>query len=410
MDLKRIAFKYESPAIFTKKKGYHHIFLKKANGVYFWDTEGKKYLDMTSFFGVMNFGHSPDFILNEIKRMKNTLIHGLGDIFSNIYRVLLAEKICKIIGNDYQAIILNTGSEVCEIAIKTAYLYTKKEYVISFENSYHGLTGFSLSLTDRFQKNFFIPFVYKKIKRLSFPEDEAKAEKTLDKVKRLIKRFPVSSIILEPIQARGGINLPPFPFIKELASICKREDIILIFDEIFTGLGRTGKMFAYEWFDVKPDIICIGKGIASGFPLSICAGKKDMMNAWKNKEEETLHASTFAGHPLSSFIAIKFLEKLEKFDLKKEVIEKGDYILNYLKDLKEKYGVLKKIKGKGLLIGIETNLAKEIWKELLFKQRILTLLEGKELNTVALTPPFVITYSQIDEFFNKFEKVLRKKL
>lgn len=410
MDLKRIAFKYESPAIFIKKKNHHHIFLKKAKGVYFWDIKGKKYLDMTSFFGVMNLGHSPDFILNEIKRMENVLIHGLGDIFSNIHRVLLVEKICKMIGNDYQSIILNTGSEVCEIAVKTAYLYTKKEYIISFENSYHGLTGFSLSLTDRFQKNFFSPFVYKKIKRLPFPENEDKAEKVLHMLERLIKRFQVSSVILEPIQVRGGINLPPVFFIKEIASICKREGIILIFDEIFTGLGRTGKMFAYEWFDVKPDIICIGKGIASGFPLSICVGKKNIMNAWKNEGEETLHASTFAGHPFSSFIAIKFLDKLQKIDLKKEVIEKGNYILKYLENLKEKFGIIKKVKGKGLLIGVETNFSKEIWKELLFKQKVFTLLEGKDLNTIALTPPFIISYSQIDEFFNKFEKVLRNKL
>ncbi len=410
MDFKKLAFKYESPAIFIKRRNYLHLFLKKAKGVYFWDEGGKRYLDMTSFFGVMNFGHSPDFILKDIKKIDKILIHGLGDLFSNVYRVLLAEKICKMIKGDYQAIILNTGSEVCEIAIKTAYLYTKKEYIISFENSYHGLTGLSLSLTDRFQKKFFIPFIYKKIKRLPFPEDEVKAEKTLDKVKRLIKRVPVSSIILEPIQARGGINLPPFFFIKELASICKKEDIILIFDEIFTGLGRTGKIFAYEWFDVKPDILCIGKGIASGFPLSICVGKKDIMNAWKNKEEETLHASTFAGHPFSSFIAIKFLEKLERFDLKKEVIEKGDYILKNLESLKEKFDIIKKIKGKGLLIGIETDFAKKLWKKLLFEQKILTLLEGINLNIIALAPPFIINYSQIDEFLNKFEKVLKKKL
>lgn len=410
MDFKKIAFKYESPAIFVKREDYSHIFLKKAKGVYFWDVKGKKYLDMTSFFGVMNFGHSPDFILNKIKKIDKILIHGLGDLFSNIYRVILADKICKMIGNDYQAIILNTGSEVCEIAMKTSYLYTKNEYIISFENSYHGLTGFSLSLTDRFQKNFFSPFLYKKIKRLPFPEKEEEAEKVLYMFERVIKKFQVSSVILEPIQVRGGINLPPVFFIKEIANICKREGIILIFDEIFTGLGRTGKIFAYKWFGVKPDILCIGKSIASGFPLSICVGKKNIMDAWKNKEEETLHASTFAGHPFSSFIAIKFLEKLEKLDLKKEVIEKGNYILNHLKNLNEKFGIIKKIKGKGLLIGIEMDFAKEIWKELLFKQKILTLLEGKNLNTIALAPPFIINYSQIDEFFNKFEKVLRKKL
>jgi len=410
MNLKEIAFKYESPAMFLKIRDFPHIFLKKAKGVYFWDTEGKKYLDMTSFFGVMNFGHSPDFIFKDIIKNKEILIHGLSDLFSNFYRVKLAEKICNLIGKDYEAIFLNTGSEAIEIAIKTAYLYTKKEYIISFKNSYHGLTGLSLSITDRFQKKFFLPFLYKKIKTLPFPENENQAERIIYKIKKIIREFPVFTVIVEPIQVRGGINIPPPFFLKDLYEICKKEDIILILDEIFTGLGRTGKFFAFEWFNIKPDIICIGKGIASGFPLSACIGKKEIMESWKKDLEETLHASTFGGHPFSSFIAIKVLDKLKKIDFEREIISKGEYIFKKFYELKEKYEIIKNIKGKGLLIGVEIEKAKEIWKKLLYKERILTFLEGKDFQVLALSPPFIIDYSKIDEFFEKFEKIIKRRL
>jgi len=410
MNLKEIAFKYESPAMFLKIRDFPHIFLKKAKGVYFWDTERKKYLDMTSFFGVMNFGHSPDFIFKDIIKNKEILIHGLSDLFSNFYRVKLAEKLCELAGKDYEVIFLNTGSEAIEIALKTAYLYTKKEYIISFKNSYHGLTGLSLSITDRFQKKFFLPFLYKKIKTLPFPENENQAEKIIYKIKKIIREFPVSTVIVEPIQVRGGINIPPPFFLKDLYEICKKEGLILILDEIFTGLGRTGKIFAFEWFNIKPDIICIGKGIASGFPLSACLGKKEIMEAWKKDLEETLHASTFGGHPFSSFIAIKVLDKLKKMDFEKEIILKGDYIFKKFYELKEKYKIIKNIKGKGLLIGVKIEKAKEIWKELLYKEKILTILEGKNFQVLALSPPFIIDYSKIDEFFEKFEKIIKRRL
>jgi acetylornithine/succinyldiaminopimelate/putrescine aminotransferase len=410
MNLKEIAFRYESPAMFLKVKDFPHIFLKKAKGVYFWDVEGKKYLDMTSFFGVMNFGHSPDFIFKDIIKNKEILIHGLSDLFSNFYRVKLAEKICNLVGKDYEAIFLNTGSEAIEISLKTAYLYTKKNYIISFKNSYHGLTGLSLSITDRFQKKFFLPFLYKKVKLFPFPENEIQAEKVICKIKNLVKKIPVLGIVIEPIQVRGGINIPPQFFLKDLYEICKKEGLVLILDEIFTGLGRTGKIFAFEWFNIKPDIVCIGKGIASGFPLSACVGKKEIMEVWKKDMEETLHASTFGGHPFSSLIAIKILDRLKKMDFEKEIILKGDYIFKKFSELKEKYKIIKNIKGKGLLIGARIEKAKEIWKELIYKEKILTILEGKDLQVLTLSPPFIIDYSKIDEFFEKFEKVIKRRL
>ncbi len=407
MDLKKLAWKYESPALFLKSKEFEHIFLKKAKGMYFWDEKGIRYMDMTSFFGVMNFGHSPDFIF----RKKEFLIHGLGDIFSNVHRVKLAEKISRMLGGNYQSIFLNTGSEACEMAIKTAYLYTGKPYILSFRNAYHGLSGISLSLTDRFQKKYFSPFLYKKIIRMTFPGDKISAEKTLEDVKKSLKKYPVSCLILEPIQGRGGIKFPPLFFLKELKRICRSEDVILIFDEIFIGLGRTGKIFAYQWYNVKPDIICIGKGIASGFPLSICAGKKSLMSVWNKEERETLHASTFSGHPFICYIALEVLKKLQNMDLNKEVISKGKVLLEKTKIIEKKYtNIIKNVRGKGLLIGFNLKFAEKIWKTLFFKDRIFTLLEGKNLNTMVLTPPFIVNDSHIRKFIYKLEKILNKTI
>lgn len=410
MRLLDIAWKYESPAMFLKIKDFPHIVLSKAKGVYFWDERGYQYLDMTSFFGVMNFGHSPDFVI-KILNSGEFLIHGLGDLFTNIYRIKFLKKISEILGGNYKGILSTTGSEACELAIKTAHLYTGKEYVISFENSYHGLSGISLSLTDKFQKRYFKPFLFKKILRVPFPDEKNPEEKVIKRIENLLKKYSVSSIILEPIQGRGGINFTTPLFFKELEEISRKHGVLLIFDEVFTGLRRTGKIFAFEWYQVKPDIICLGKGIASGFPLSVCLGRSEIMEAWRKEERETLHASTFGGHPFACRVGIEVLRRIENQGLERKIISKGEYILQKLFMLKEKYGkIIKNIRGKGLLIGIELNSAFKIWKSLLLEERIFTLLEGKNLNTLCLSPPFIITYSQIDDFLYRFENSLKKAI
>lgn len=410
MKLLDLAWRYESPAMFLKIKEFPHIILRRAKEVYFWDEKGFQYLDMTSFFGAMSFGHSPPFI-RRIINSHDLLIHGAGDLFTNVYRVKFLKKLSEVLGGNYSGIPATTGSEACELAIKTAYLYTGKKYIISFENSYHGLSGFSLSLTDRFQKKYFKPFLLKQIIKLPFPHTQKSEEEVLERIEKFVKKYPVSSVILEPVQGRGGVKFFSPLFLKELKRICKKNGVLLIFDEIFTGLRRTGKMFAFNWYNIKPDIICIGKSIASGFPLSACMAKLEIMEAWKTEEMETLYASTFGGHPFSCRVALLVLKKLENPRLEKEILSKGKYLLKKLFELKDKYGkIIKDIRGKGLLIGIDLDSALKIWKILLVEEKVFTLLEGKNLDTLCLSPPFIISYYQIDDFIYKFENSLKKAI
>lgn len=389
-------FKYESATSLGLKTGGINLILKKAKGNYVWDKNNKKYYDFTSFFGVSLFGHFNNFIIKRVKEFFKIKPHSMADLIPYERREKLSEEIVKLFKNkDLLCTFGISGTDAVEIAIKTAFLYTKRKKIISFKNSYHGLSLFNLSITNiNHFKKFFQKFLKDYSVEMNFPEMEEELE-DLERNLKKINPNEIAGIIVEPIQGRGGIKVPPQNFLKILYDYAKNREIILIIDEIFTGFARTGKDFCFQYEIDFPDILCIGKALGGGFPISACIGKKEIMKVWEIKGDP-LYATTFLTHPLSIISSLAFLELYKKEKTLKIVKEKEEIFRNLLKKLENKEEI-KGIRGKGILWGIEfkeEKIALKLWKKIL-KEGFLTLLEGEKHNVLTFVPSLYFSESKL---------------
>ncbi len=389
-------FKYESGTSLALKTGGLNLIIKKSEGNYIWDIKNKKYYDFTSFFGVSLFGHFNKFIIKKVKEYFKIKPHSMADLFPYEEREKLSEEIVKLFKNkDLLCTFGISGTDAVEIAIKTAFLYTKREKIISFKNSYHGLSLFNLSITninhfkkpfEKFLKNYSI--------EMNFPEREEELE-DLERNLKKINPKKIAGIIVEPVQGRGGIRVPPKNFLKILYDYAKNREILLIVDEIFTGFARTGKDFCFQYEIDFPDILCLGKALGGGFPISACLGKGEIMKVWETKGEP-LFATTFLTHPLSIISSLSFL-KLYKREKPVEKVKKKEGIFkNLLKGLENK-DKIRDIRGRGILWGIEfenEKIAFKLWKKIL-KEGFLTLLEGEKHNVLTFVPSVYFSESKL---------------
>lgn len=385
------------------------IFIDKSYMMNVWDVDGNRFIDLTSFFGVSFIGHSHPVVRETLNSAE--IVNGMGDVLPSVSKVELLEKISTLLGGGYKGILGQNGADSVESAIKTAWLYTGRRKIISFENAYHGLSIGTLSVTHnpKFKRPFgdVIPTWGISV---PFPGLRHSEDEVLEIVKKHLESGDVAMILLEPIQARGGVRMFPLEFVKEVAKLAKDFGVLLAFDEIFTGFGRSGKLFAFEYFDVRPDIIILGKALSSSFPISAMMAREEVMDAWPVSEGEAIHTSTFLGHPLISKVARNVIEYIEENKLWLEAELKGKYFLKKLLDLKEKFPeVIADVRGWGLLIGVELKgvSAFEVTKELL-KRGFITLPSGPEGEVLELTPPVVITEEIIDNFVSEFQRVLSR--
>ncbi|OIO39643.1 MAG: hypothetical protein AUJ71_00210 [Candidatus Omnitrophica bacterium CG1_02_49_16] len=411
--------RYECPQI-TLVNENSPVFLKKAFGCNVTDVDGNRYLDLTSAFAVANIGHTAPAVLKALKEQSRLMMHGLGDVYPNEVKVLLAKRLAEITpGNLNQVIFSSTGSEAVESALKTALMHTKKTGVIAFTGAYHGLGYGALDVTHR--EDFRKPF----LKQLGgfathapFPDVgvyEGKAGLVAMKaVQSIVKKsrrskHPVGAVLIEPIQGRGGVVAAPPDFLKALRVFCDQEKILLIADEVFTGFGRTGSMFAIEKSGVVPDLLCLGKGMANGFPISACIGTTRVMRSWGVSTGDAIHTSTFLGNPLGSAIALAVIKEIEDKKFVERSKNLGDFFRKELWRLKEKYPMIGDIRGSGLMIGMELSEshAKSFVTEAL-KQGILVLTSGSHHRVISITPPFVISEKEILLCIKAFDNILSK--
>ncbi|MBI3316145.1 MAG: aspartate aminotransferase family protein, partial [Candidatus Omnitrophica bacterium] len=340
------------------------VFLKKALGANITDVDGNRYLDFTSCFAVSGLGHSAPAVLRAMKAQSKLMIHGMGDVHPNEVKTLLAKRLSEITpGNLNQTIFSSTGSEAVESALKTAVMHTKKTGVVAFTGAYHGLGYGALAVTHR--EDFRKPF----LKQLGnfvtfapFPDvrvfDNKASEVSLKAVQRILKRsrrskHPIGAVLLEPIQGRGGIHAAPPEFLKNVRGLCDEEKILLIADEVFTGFGRTGSMFAVDKSMIVPDLLCLGKGMGNGFPISACIGTTRVMYSWGPSTGDAVHTSTFLGNPLGCAVALAVIQEIEDKKLVDRSKNLGDFFRKELWKLKEKYPLISDIRGAGLMIGME---------------------------------------------------------
>ena len=372
------------------------ISFEYGKGSYLFTNKGERYLDALSGIGVCCLGHSHKDITKVIADQSRKLIH-VSNLFNIKNQELLANKLCKI-SKMNSAFFCNSGSEANEAAIKLARLHSnnkklKNAKIIMFNRSWHGRTIATLSATgnDSVQKGF-KPLLGGFIK-CEF--------NNIESVKKSIKKYNVSAVMLETIQGEGGIRLADKKFLKELRDITIKKDILLIVDEVQTGMGRTGKWFSYQHSNIKPDIVTCAKGLGNGVPIGACLGNKKVSKLFVPGS----HGSTFGGNPLVCAVSSKVIDIIDKHDLcsQSEII--GDYLVSKIKEKTKKLDIIKDVRGKGLMIGIEINKKNSnIVKDCLDKKLILNLTSE---NVIRLLPPLITKKTQADFIVKTLYEVLK---
>ena len=376
------------------------IFWERAEGANVWDADGNHLLDMTSGFGVAGLGYG--FTGEALRKQSVLLIHAMGDVHPARVKVELCEALSEITFEKWQGkkgrcLFGNSGFEAVEAALKTAVLATGRNGVLSFEGGYHGLGyGALLGQGIGWFREPFEGQIAKVTQRLAFPRTEAEFEVFREGLWE-IDGHGIGAVLVEPIQGRGGILVPPEGFLTELRKWCDTVGAALIFDEIYTGFWRTGKMFACEREGVFPDLICLGKALAGGFPISVCVGKAEIMDAWPASGGEALHTSTFLGNPMGCAMAIEAIRRFREPETEAMVAAASGHLDAALRALSGLPSV-KCIRGAGLMMGVETcsgECALQAVKGLL-QDGILALPDGPDGDVVALTPPFCVSPEEID--------------
>ena len=397
--------KYESQNV-TYTADDWPVFWDRADGTNVWDADGNRYVDLTSAFGVAGLGHTYEPLTNAINEQSKKLIHGMGDVHPTELKVEVCQLLSEMTYERWglgtgKSVLSNSGSEAVESALKTAHMATGKPGVICFTNGYHGL-GYGALLGGGFEK-FRQPFESQLAEvrlELSFPS----TEEMLDELENRLAQVDASefgALLVEPIQGRGGKVIPPEGFLSLLREWCDANDVVLIFDEIYTGFNRTGKLFACEWEEVYPDVICLGKALSGGYPISACVGKAEVMDKWPVSTGEALHTSTFLGNPLGCAMAVKALNIHKEKHLADDVQRQGAELMAMLSDIESSF--IHEIRGRGLMIGVELRepdgspasaMAGKILSKMLARG-IIMLADGPAGNILAFTPPFQIKLGEI---------------
>ena len=367
------------------------VTIEKGLGSHVWDTDNKEYIDCMGGYGVALVGHRNERVVNAIKTQLDKIITVHSSLYSKTREEFL-ENLMKIAPKGLSQVHLNnSGAESIEAAIKFARKFTGKKGMIAMNGSYHGksLGALSLTFNPKYRKSF-QPLVDK----VSFSPygDIDGLQNTIDD--------DTAFIILEPIQGESGIHVPPNGFLQKVRKICDENEILLIFDEIQSGLGRTGRMWASEHWETSPDILCLAKGIAGGVPMGATLVKPDILSVM-NKGE---HSSTFGGNPLSCSAGTATIQALTQDGLIDNAEKMGKKFSDGLNILKSKHGIIREIRGKGLMIGIELKFeVKDILLEGI-KKGVLLLYSGR--NILRLLPPLVITDDDVTKSLDILDELL----
>jgi 4-aminobutyrate aminotransferase-like enzyme len=296
------------------------IFWSSAHGATVTDVDGNTYLDFTSAFGVAAVGHGNEAVADAIAAQAKTLGHGMGDVHPTDVRTRLLARLAAIAPVAQPKIFLcSTGAEAIEFAMKTAALAAGDFDLLAFGGAYHGLSYGALEVCGipKFRKPF-EPQLRQNVLFAAYPRmsDRTPLDRVFKDIRKTLRRHrTIGGIIVEPIQGRAGYVVPPEGFLRGLREICTENDVLLILDEIYTGFGRTGAMFACEEEGVQPDLLCIGKALGGGFPIAAVIGRAEVIDAWPESQGEALHTSTFLGNPMGCAAALAVLDEFNKRSL-----------------------------------------------------------------------------------------------
>ncbi len=329
------------------------IFWQRAKGANIWDADGNRFVDLTGAFGVANVGHGHPEVVAAVARQAETLLHAMGDVHPPVVKVELLEALAAHFPGKEpaRAVLGSSGSDAVESAIKTAQLATGRAGLLAFEGGYHGLALGALDATAR--RDFRDPFAARLPGATIFARfgDLGHVEKCVAEAETGDQ--PLGAILVEPVQGRGGERVAPPGFLSSLRTLCDAHGLLLIADEIYTGFGRTGRWWACDHEAVVPDLICLGKGLASGMPISACVGRETIMAAWPKSTGEALHTQTFLGHPPGCAAALASMAVLERDGLVARSAELGQGALDRLRKALTARAHVMDVRGLGLMLGIE---------------------------------------------------------
>jgi ornithine--oxo-acid transaminase len=386
----------------TEKYGAHNyhplpIVIAKGEGVWVWDVEGRKYMDMLSAYSALNQGHRHPKIVEAIKRQADELTLTSRAFYNNQLGVF-SKQLCELTGMD-KCLVMNSGAEAVETAIKMARKWAykikgvprDKAEIIVCETNFHGRTttivGFS---TDEQYKDGFGPFT-PGFKVIPYGDSEA-LKKTINE--------NTAAFLVEPVQGEGGVIVPGDSFLKRAREICSANRVLLMTDEIQTGLGRTGKMFCYEYDEITPDVLIVGKALSGGFmPVSAALASEEIMGVFKPGD----HGSTFGGCPIACAVGSAALDVIVSERLPERAAEMGAYFMSRLKDMNSKH--VKEIRGRGLLIGVEVK--EESGEARIFCEKLMAdgiLAKETHKQVVRFAPPLVVSKDEIDWAMERITK------
>jgi len=376
--------------------GERQVAFARGKGVYLWDTEGKCYLDLLSGLSVNSLGYSHPEIIKVIERQARKLIH-ISNLYYHESQIRLAEKLIKL-SFPGKCFFCNSGAEANEAAIKLCRKYGLENLnganeIISFEKSFHGRTLATLAATgqEKIHKGFYPLVPGFKYARLN----------DIESVKAKLSS-KTCGILIEPVQGEGGVYLADGKFLKSLRKLCSEKKIVLVFDEIQCGLGRTGKVFAYEQSGVMPDVITLAKSIASGIPMGAIIASE----AYSNVLGKGNHASTFGGNPLACMVALKVIDIISKKKFRENVSSKGKFFKNSLEKLKKQYRIIREVRGLGLMLGVDVDgKAQSIAKEAMAQGVLINAIGD---NILRFLPPLIITKQEISKGLKVLEGVLKE--
>ena len=375
------------------------VVFTKAKMQYLWDANGDKYIDYIAGYGCLNVGHSNKLVIKSLKKQIDIIIQP-SNVYYNKPQVELAKKLCKITGFGKKVFFANSGTEAIEGAVKLARKYSKENFssdkyrIISFYKSFHGRTLGALSATAQEEKQkVFEPllegFDYAKLNDINSVKDKIDGR--------------TCAILIEPIQGEGGINVCERDFISELKKICVDEKILLILDEVQTGFGRTGKMFAYQNYSINPDILVVAKSLGGGMPIGAIISDDKISSVFTPGS----HGSTFGGNAASCAAGCAVIDFIIKNKLPEKAQNLGKYFIGALKKLKDKYPVVNDVRGMGLMVGMEFNkpIAGELVKAALKDYLVINKVSDF---TLRFLPPLIIKKSNLKILIDWLDGALKK--
>lgn len=391
MNTKEVIAQYDKYVMSTY--GRIPAVIVKGKGLKVWDLDGNEYLDFFPGWAVSGLGHCHPKVANAVKSYLKKIIH----VPNNYYNMLQGKLAEKIIENSFEGKVFfcNSGAEANEGAIKLARAYGNarggRYEIITMENSFHGRTLTTITATSqpKYQKGFEplpLGFKYTAFNDLKAIED-AITDKTI-------------AIMLEPIQGEGGINVADENYIKALRNLCDKRDLILIFDEVQTGMGRTGRMFCFEHYGITPDVMTLAKSLGGGLPIGAMVAAKKFADVLK----PGMHASTFGGSPVVCSAALAVFEAIQKEGLLSNTNKMGGYLVERLNELKNKKPVIKEIRGKGLMIGMELTIPGKEIVEKCFKEGL--MINCTHDKVLRVMPGMIVTKKQIDKAVEILDKVI----